>query len=88
MAEPTKSSDGMTPPATVYETVQLTPEQIEAQNRAFAAMGVNAVVIDISPFCGKLELQSDGTYKRSQVRKPKPKKAEKPNNDEAQGHTG
>lgn len=73
---------------TVYETVSMTPEQITAANANYRAMGLSIVVIDISAFCGKLEKQSNGTWKRSQIRVPKSSDGTNPKQSAAAGAPG
>jgi hypothetical protein len=62
-------------PPTVYETCEMTIEQIEAQNATYASMGLNIVIIDVSKFSAKLEPQPDGTLKRTLIRKPRKSKS-------------
>ena len=69
------------PPVVIYETLVMTPAQIAEQNAAFRAMGVDAVVLDMTPYCGKLERQKDGTFKRVQIRRLK-------SNDGSNGQSG
>ena len=56
-------------PETVFETLEMTAKEIAATNAAYKAMGLNYLVIDVSRFCAKLERQSDGTYRRSLIRR-------------------
>jgi hypothetical protein len=58
-------------PMVVYETSEMTPEQIAKFNADHAAMGTGLVAVDVSMFSGKLELMPDGTYKRSTIRRKK-----------------
>ena len=64
------------PPQTVYETVEMTGDEIRTQNAAYAAMGLSCVIVDVSRFNAKLERQADGTYKRTTIRKAKGPKNE------------
>lgn len=61
--------ENTTKPQAVYETVSMTADQVKELNDTYAALGVNARVVDVSQFCGKWVLQSDGTYKYSAIRK-------------------
>jgi len=71
-----ENDKAMAPPATVYETVEMTPDEIAAQNAAYKAMGLSCVIVDVSRFAAKLERQADGTYKRTKLSRPKATKNE------------
>ncbi len=58
-------------PQTIYESVNLSADRIAETNAQYKAMGLSAVVIDVSGFVAKNDLQSNGTYKRSTIRKPR-----------------
>lgn len=58
-------------PKIVFETAEMTPSEIEAMNKQYASMGIAAVVIDVSRYMAKHELQSDGSMKRSLIRRRK-----------------
>jgi hypothetical protein len=70
VAEDTPNNQGQSQrPAVVYETEKMTSEQIAQTNATYRAMGLNCMVIDVSLFGAKHELQSDGTYKRTLIRR-------------------
>ena len=56
-------------PDTVYETDCMTGMEIDKQNKAYASMGLGIVVISIDKYVAKRERQSDGTYKRTTIRR-------------------
>ena len=56
-------------PSTIYETDKMDAATIAATNKTYAAMGLDVVVIDVSQFTAKNDLQPDGTYKRTKMRK-------------------
>ena len=71
-----ENDKAIVPPATVYETVEMAPDEIAAQNAAYKAMGLACVIVDVSRFTAKLERQPDGTYKRTKLTRPKATKNE------------
>lgn len=58
------------PPETIYETSDMTPQEIAEENANFKAMGLSIIILDVSRFSAKLDRQDDGSYKRSTIRKP------------------
>ena len=55
----------------IYETTEMTPDEIAAANTAYKAMGLDCVVIDISRFSARVEIQPDGTYQTTTIRRPR-----------------
>lgn len=72
-------------PQTIYESVDLSADQIAETNATYKAMGLSAVVIDISRFVAKNDLKPNGTYKRSTIRKPRTNAG---NDDDPKSNTG
>jgi len=70
------------PVTTIYETVEMTAEQVEQQNAAYVAMGLPVRVINVGLFSAKMELQADGTYKRTAIRRAKTNGPEAGNDSE------
>lgn len=56
-------------PQTIYETTEMTPDQVDSQNATYAAMGLPVRVIHVGLFSAKMERQPDGSYKRSAIRR-------------------
>lgn len=54
---------------TYYETQEMTAKEVAEQNTSFEAMGLPVRVIDVSRFDNKMELQADGSWKRSTIKK-------------------
>lgn len=51
-------------PLTIYETASMSEEEIEAKNLMFKKYGIASIVIDVSKFKTRLDVCSDGSFKR------------------------
>ena len=67
---------------TIYETVEMSAVQVAEQNAAYVAMGLPVRVINVGLFSAKMELQSDGTYKRTAIRRTRTNGPETGNDQE------
>jgi hypothetical protein len=74
MPDETPAPAQLKPIQTVFETVTLEAAQIDELNAKYAALGLSLVVIDVRQFQAKLELQADGSYKRTLIRRPRAKR--------------
>jgi hypothetical protein len=62
-------------PVTIYETQEMTADEIDSMNKQYSAMRVGILIVDVSRFCAKMELQPDGSYQRRSIRRKRANQA-------------